>query len=1175
MIQVLDEDKYKDRAGEWRQTGGGSKAKAGRNVRARGLLVWHGLVVVSLNFNATGATKKGLLPDRGGKATAAQERCLQRIWDAVKFFVDQKEAGKGLGVPRTFADDWSAELERLRVSYTGEVVQKSRPLTLKQILPGLPSEAHGAMIPLLDLCEGEVLEKLKDPRRLLKKDLVEKVPTPQISAAPGEWPKIARALLERKLIRPVSNVVKVDGVEALNGAFGVVKEGKMTEDGEEVLRFIMDLRATNLVSEVITGDVSTLAGASSYQHVVLEDGEVLAVSGDDLTAAFYLFGLPEAWSEVMVFREKVSFSDLGLPGDGTTYVGAAALPMGWHSAVGVMQHLHRRLALRPPERFGAGLEEAAEIRRDAVFPEMPEESMAWSVYLDDTTFLEKVSRSAFEHLKGKPPAEQQLLRGAYRHWGIPTNPDKALERCSTVERLGARIDGKVGILAGSTNRVLQLMGLGCYLRSLERVSRKQMQIYCGKAVHLVQFRRCLFSYLDEIWKQVGGKRDHFALRKGSLDEMLALEAAMPMAYCNLRAKLDPLVTASDASETGGGTCFSSRLTHLGQEEAKRILQGGDPDERGAAEDEVKEDEKILVFDFFGGIGGLPRSLERSGARITHMVVIEKERDLRRLHRRVWPGSEEKVDIAKLKGEDLKACFKRVPGITGVVAGGGSPCQGLSRLSSERLHLADERSKLFFELSRCLKEIKEEARQRKLWFLGFVENVVPDEKDVDAMSEELGWDPLLVDPVHHSRARRPRLFWVSEKPTGHPEVILKQRGRVTELVMKAELEPLEAFLEKGWRWKSGEEEGNDLHFPTFTRAIRRRRPPPRPAGLEGCDEETRERWQADEFRYPPYTYKKEYMISNERNEMRPLKASERELLMGYLPGHVKLLHRDPEKSRTDESQSRMSEDLECSALGNSFHTGAAAGLFDLLLWSMGKKKSLRGIKKIQQAFLEQLAEIECVKEEATEDETTSEGEAEEALGEEADFGNSDPDDNASVGSDKTARANRQAEGRADLPWSQTLEDVEYGESDLKLSAALVAQFCRRQEAKGCDVRLDLGTLYRADAFPRTTINPQRWKWAVAHAYPFFGNEHINVLELRALLMAFEWRSRRAVSNDQRALHLSDSQVALAVAIKGRSSSRRLNFLLRRYASLQLAAGLWPILAWVESHLNPADEPSRRF
>ena len=85
-------------------------------------------MVVSLNFNSTGSTKRGQLPDRGGRATAAQERCLERIWDAVKNFVDQKEAGKNEGVPRSPKEDWSSELEKLRVSYTGEVIQKSRPI---------------------------------------------------------------------------------------------------------------------------------------------------------------------------------------------------------------------------------------------------------------------------------------------------------------------------------------------------------------------------------------------------------------------------------------------------------------------------------------------------------------------------------------------------------------------------------------------------------------------------------------------------------------------------------------------------------------------------------------------------------------------------------------------------------------------------------------------------------------------------------------------------------------------------------------------------------------------------------------------------------------------------------------------------------------------------------------
>ena len=126
-----------------------------------------------------------------------------------------------------------------------------------------------------------------------------------------------------------------------------------------------------------------------------------------------------------------------------------------------------------------------------------------------------------------------------------------------------------------------------------------------------------------------------------------------------------------------------------------------------------------------------------------------------------------------------------------------------------------------------------------------------------------------------------------------------------------------------------------------------------------------------------------------------------------------------------------------------------------------------------------------------------------------------------------------------------------------------------------MRLDVGTLYRPDACPRATVNPHCWLWHEAHSYPSRVEEHINILELRALIHTVEWRLRRMAFNGVRFLHLSDSQVALSVAVKGRSSSRQLNKLLRRLGSMLTAAGLYPVLGWIESHLNPADGPSRRY
>ena len=51
----------------------------------------------------------------------------------------------------------------------------------------------------------------------------------------------------------------------------------------------------------------------------------------------------------------------------------------------------------------------SEIRKDAVFPRL-EESPAWTIYLDDTTIIEKVGRTVARKLEGLPAMEQAQLR---------------------------------------------------------------------------------------------------------------------------------------------------------------------------------------------------------------------------------------------------------------------------------------------------------------------------------------------------------------------------------------------------------------------------------------------------------------------------------------------------------------------------------------------------------------------------------------------------------------------------------------------------------------------------------------------------------------------------------------------------------------------------------------------
>ena len=196
----IDSQKYKDRPGDWRERGD-TKSKAARALKTSGHLLWHGLVVVGLNWLHGGGNISDSVGPPAGRATSQQESALCRIWEMVRIFVDEKPK-KG-GVPRTPQGEWEAELEALRVSYTGEVVQKARPLTLEQILPGLPSENHGGLVDILEVVDEKLRRRLERPE-LMRREVFEEVPKPQVMCGDQEWEKVVLAMYQRHLVVPVN-----------------------------------------------------------------------------------------------------------------------------------------------------------------------------------------------------------------------------------------------------------------------------------------------------------------------------------------------------------------------------------------------------------------------------------------------------------------------------------------------------------------------------------------------------------------------------------------------------------------------------------------------------------------------------------------------------------------------------------------------------------------------------------------------------------------------------------------------------------------------------------------------------------------------------------------------------------------------------------------------------------
>ena len=69
-----------------------------------------------------------------------------------------------------------------------------------------------------------------------------------------------------------------------------------------------------------------------------------------------------------------------------------------------------------------------------------------------------------------------------------------------------------------------------------------------------------------------------------------------------------------------------------------------------------------------------------------------------------------------------------------------------------------------------------------------------------------------------------------------------------------------------------------------KAIKRVRPPPRPAGIDRVSEEGKLRWEADSFRFPPYQYAERFVIWVGA-KWGLISASERELLHGLGYDHT--------------------------------------------------------------------------------------------------------------------------------------------------------------------------------------------------------------------------------------------------------------------------------------------------
>lgn len=309
------------------------------------------------------------------------------------------------------ANQVEKELSSRFISYTGEEVAKMEPLTFDQVIPALPPEGHGGSISILDWTKGRTRSFLTKPAECVVLDEGQKLPKLQakVHIVAEDRVSVANLLVERNICAWVEleSVFKFRGTMVLNGMFGVAK-GSQLDDGRRHLRVIMNLIPSNSIMSQLTGCVHELPGISQYMSITLGENETLSLCQSDMTSAFYLFELPKQWRPFLAFNLVVDGREIGKTWGRQYALACCVLPMGWASAVSVMQEA-RQLML---ERHG--LPNSARVTRTrplpvwvtAVLGEPKERQKAWfHVYLDNFFAGERTFLGEKEVAEVHEPAE--------------------------------------------------------------------------------------------------------------------------------------------------------------------------------------------------------------------------------------------------------------------------------------------------------------------------------------------------------------------------------------------------------------------------------------------------------------------------------------------------------------------------------------------------------------------------------------------------------------------------------------------------------------------------------------------------------------------------------------------------------------------------------------------------
>ena len=260
---------------------------------------------------------------------------------------------------------------------------------------------------------------------------------------------------------------------------------------------------------------------------------------------------------------------------------------------------------------------------------------------------------------------------------------------------------------------------------------------------------------------------------------------------------------------------------------------------------------------------------------------------------------------------------------------------------------------------------------------------------------------------------------------------------------------------------------DRAFPTFTTSRRRSTPGRKPAGIHQRTQEDLARWSKDCHRYPPCQYVSRNLLINKQNQLRLPSIAEKEYMVGFPVGYT--LNCVGKKLRNTTQHL----DVRHTLIGNSWSVPVVAWFLSQLFGRLGlclqytPQEIVDLLIPGKQVFLQSRL-WRC-----------------------------------------PLWPLREAASGEEPPLGQKLSSlISVKGEDLVLTTPS-SQLCKFQRL-------------------RSSIPARLWKWRVVSGWRWQGSkEHINSLELRAVLTSLKWRVQHKGHGGHRLLHVVDSLVVLPV------------------------------------------------